>query len=151
MNKAFTLIELLVVVLIIGILSAVALPQYRKAVAKARTTEAVVMLKALTDAQEVYFLANNQYTNSLEELGWSISETPYYNFACVAHSECYATPKKTDLPTIAFYLRQGTIASWRGKHWCFSTNTFPQSVCKSMGTLDTDTGLGALGTHYRIN
>ena len=50
-NKwAFTLIELLVVVLIIGILSAIALPQYQKAVTKARFAEAFTNLKTLADA-----------------------------------------------------------------------------------------------------
>lgn len=51
MKKGFTLIELLVVVLIIGILSAVALPQYEKAVEKSRTAEALQILTSLRNAQ----------------------------------------------------------------------------------------------------
>ena len=67
-NKAFTLIELLVVVLIIGILAAVALPQYQKAVWKSRTANMQTLIRNVATAQNAYFLANNTYASSFDEL-----------------------------------------------------------------------------------
>ena len=60
-NKAFTLIELLVVVLIIGILAAVALPQYQKAVWKARVSEVLINTKTFMDATDAYLLENDGF------------------------------------------------------------------------------------------
>ena len=57
-KQAFTLIELLVVVLIIGILAAIAVPQYNKAVEKARAAEAITVLNTLQKGIDMYLLEN---------------------------------------------------------------------------------------------
>ena len=61
-KKGFTLIELLVVVLIIGILAAMAMPQYFKAVERSRMTEADQLLSSIAQAQQRKYLQINKYT-----------------------------------------------------------------------------------------
>ena len=67
----FTLIELLVVVLIIGILAAVALPQYQKAVLKSRVANMQAFLRSVASAQYAYFIANGTRVQHKDELAVS--------------------------------------------------------------------------------
>ena len=71
-KQAFTLIELLVVVLIIGILAAVAMPQYQLAVMKSRYATLKHLTRSIADAQRVYYLANGKYATHFEQLDISL-------------------------------------------------------------------------------
>ena len=81
-KQGFTLIELLVVVLIIGILSAVALPQYQVAVAKSRLAAVIPTAKDLANALELYYLDHGAYPpDGGTDFGFDISVPPGCTYA----------------------------------------------------------------------
>ncbi len=85
-GHGFTLIELLVVVLIIGILAAVAVPQYQKAVMKTLYAEMKVSILSVVKAQEIYFLQHGHYSRSFQDLELSFPYIPCderYSYDCL--------------------------------------------------------------------
>ncbi len=145
----FTLLELLVTVVIIGILATIALPQYEKAVIKARTAEAQVNLKAITDAQERYWLMYRTYTNNLRDLDVRVQDGKYYQYHCFDQRTCQASPQTGagKYPTFEFHMQRGEHANYLGKHWCIGFNDYTNNICASMGKKDDTMD----GSYFVIN
>src|SRR3989337_4367439 len=85
-RKGFTLIELMIVVAIIGILAAIAIPNFLKFQAKSKMSEAKTNLGAIYTGQLSFFGEQNSYGN-FDSLNWSPSGTPRYQFALGAWAD----------------------------------------------------------------
>lgn len=72
--QGITLLELMIVVIIVGILAAVAYPNYRNFTARAKRNEAKAALLKIATNQERFYLNNNVYTLDMTQLGFSASD-----------------------------------------------------------------------------
>lgn len=154
MKKAFTLIELLVVVLIIGILSAIALPQYQKAVEKSRMAEALASLKTWQQALDVYVLANGFPTENCNFTGTDAACSLDISFPCNEEDQVHCKTKFftyqvwLDGSSLSIsisnwdrspnYVLQSYKGSWTGNEWynlCSyeEDDAAGKSLCESLG------------------
>ena len=122
----FTLIELLVVVLIIGILSAIAFPQYEVAVEKSRVISLLPLIHSVDRAQYIFFLENTSYSGTFEDLsiempaGGEVTKTgtiemiKYDSFVCWlrGNESVYCKPSKGNNLSIEKYFGRTYSICW---------------------------------------
>lgn len=77
-SNGFTLIELMITIAIIGILSAIAIPQYQSYVMRGFRSETISILQNILTAQERYYQDNVEYTTDLSQLGISVNGSGEY-------------------------------------------------------------------------
>ncbi|MDR0645489.1 MAG: prepilin-type N-terminal cleavage/methylation domain-containing protein [Elusimicrobiota bacterium] len=154
-KKAFTLIEMLIGVLIIGILAAIAWPQYQTAVLKTRFATLMNNAHAIKNATEMYYLNNGYYPNdSVMELDIDI---PGYTNGGGGNIRCNSCNIDYDLQgspathidavigstigayggnhVIIYRLFLDRIGGYSGKKMCIANKNFQASlkVCQSVG------------------
>ena len=120
LQSGFTMVELMITIVIVGILSAIALPVFLNQQHKARATCAQTQVSALAREQQIFFSQNNKFAATYQELGATAPEAcGGYNQVLVGSGLVNAIPKDTSNGyCVSAILRNGTYALITAKGGC---------------------------------
>ena len=119
--NAFTLVELVVVVMVIGILSAIAVPSFRNATYKTRQKEATLLLSSFLRSAQAYYLEFGSITQNTSELGNFMKITGCCSVCGWDHNPKYCQSN----PPMNFDNRE--VVSWRTDNGLYTMAMHPQS------------------------
>lgn len=166
-NKGFSMIELMVVVAIIGVLAAIGIPQYSKFQAKARQSEAKLALAALFTAEESFRQEWNQFSTTLNNIGFSVQgsrlryKTGFQAALCSGYNTTLGAP--TEVNSVNNTWSDGSAVNTSGAVWAAaisapttaglstcSTSAFTGLSYGNPASTGTDPGV-TLGDTWKVN
>ena len=137
-SAGFTLIELLVVVLIIGILAAMALPNYQRAVEISRVGAAISYSRAFRDSMDRYFMAHGKFASRPEQLDIGLTECPKYfrcNYSYIVTDGKFELWRQNGPFNYAVTTRSNVSPDYQGAMYCADerSNTKGVEFCQHWG------------------
>ena len=94
-TKGFTLIELMIVVAIVGILAAIAIPNFMRYQARSKQSEAKANLRAIYTFQNTHFGEHDVYANTKTSLDWAPEGNTRYSYSVIAGDATHFTAQAT--------------------------------------------------------
>lgn len=126
-NEGFTLIELLVVIIIIGILSAIALPSFINQAAKAKQTEAKTTVSSVNKGQQTRRIEQGTFATSITDLaiGLTATSTANYNYTL------NASATGTNATIAASAIDNSSLKGYSGGVFIATSGDAPSIICQT--------------------